>query len=465
MKIKRMIISLLAIFAICTNVFANEVPDSQSSNEQISSSIVGVSKFYGEEQTTGVVSPIEVQFTEDNFIDSSSSRSRGGNQLEISLTNDFRTRGLSATLTMIHEPSGHVLVYEHDLNSAIIIPNLAIAESYQLQTTITIDGRENIYFNYFTLHDSGRPNLHSYLSPAILIKEEDPTRIVVKYEKESNNSTSAANEIQSNDDIYGTMATSTDVDYYHFVTYVSGSMNIFLHSMASGNNFDFYVYNYSGSTLLASKTTSGNTNELLSLNVQANEGYYIKVVRVAGASSNLGYGLRLKMYPTTSFFRRPVDFNNYAVSAYFDLDPAPYVALDWTGHIGYGGEGAGAAYDYTSPYAYSGHKGVDYQCNQVNVWAARGGTVIQRSNLNDGYGNTIKIDHGNGIVTQYSHLKSYNVNVGAYVQSGSTIAVSGNTGNVGQTPYAYHLHFAVLKNGVYVDPYYLDYLPQTGEAQ
>ncbi len=56
-----------------------------------------------------------------------------------------------------------------------------------------------------------------------------------------------------------------------------------------------------------------------------------------------------------------------------------------------------------------------------------------------GYGNSIVIDHGNGIVTRYGHLSSYAVRAGQRVRRGDLIGAVGSTGR-STGP---HLHYEV----------------------
>lgn len=83
------------------------------------------------------------------------------------------------------------------------------------------------------------------------------------------------------------------------------------------------------------------------------------------------------------------------------------------------------------------------------IYAAATGTVIQ-AGPNGTYGNSIMIDHGNGIVTLYGHMYSYGilVTVGEQVAAGQNIAKIGCAG-VCTGP---HLHFEVRINGTQVDP-------------
>ncbi len=79
--------------------------------------------------------------------------------------------------------------------------------------------------------------------------------------------------------------------------------------------------------------------------------------------------------------------------------------------------------------------------------AADGGKVIFSGN-GGGYGNVVKIQHANGLVTLYAHLQSRKVVTGQQVSRGQTVGLIGNTG----WSYGPHLHFEVIKNGVKVNP-------------
>ena len=71
------------------------------------------------------------------------------------------------------------------------------------------------------------------------------------------------------------------------------------------------------------------------------------------------------------------------------------------------------------------------------------------------YGNYVKIDHGNGIVTLLAHMK-YNsvvVKVGDKVKRGDKIGIMGNTGYSKGT----HLHYEVMINKEKVEPFKYTY--------
>ncbi|HYF92144.1 MAG TPA: peptidoglycan DD-metalloendopeptidase family protein [Symbiobacteriaceae bacterium] len=99
------------------------------------------------------------------------------------------------------------------------------------------------------------------------------------------------------------------------------------------------------------------------------------------------------------------------------------------------------------------HDGIDIGVGSgTPVGAAAGGTVIMAT-WYGGYGRTIRIEHGNGLVTMYSHLNEYAVSVGEKVSQGDLIGYSGNSGNSTGA----HLHFTILVDGSPVDP--LGWLP------
>ena len=98
------------------------------------------------------------------------------------------------------------------------------------------------------------------------------------------------------------------------------------------------------------------------------------------------------------------------------------------------------------------HSGLDIGGDYgMPIHAAQSGVVIEAGWIG-GYGNTIMIDHGGGIVTLYGHNESLAVGVGQSVNQGDVIAYCGSTGN-STGP---HCHFEVRVGGEPVSPW--DYL-------
>lgn len=100
--------------------------------------------------------------------------------------------------------------------------------------------------------------------------------------------------------------------------------------------------------------------------------------------------------------------------------------------------------------ASSYHYGVDLAAGcGSGIYAAHAGTVVYAGG-NGGYGNYIKIDHGNGVATGYAHIQwgGIYVRYGQRVSAGQLIAAEGRTGN----SFGCHLHYEVYINGRPVNP-------------
>lgn len=108
-----------------------------------------------------------------------------------------------------------------------------------------------------------------------------------------------------------------------------------------------------------------------------------------------------------------------------------------------------SGYGYRSISIHSGfHTGIDIPSPMgTPAVAAEAGTVIF-AGYSGSYGNLMKVQHANGIVTYYAHLSGFVAPVGSSVSKGQTIALIGSTGN-STGP---HLHFEVRINGAHTNP-------------
>lgn len=104
------------------------------------------------------------------------------------------------------------------------------------------------------------------------------------------------------------------------------------------------------------------------------------------------------------------------------------------------------------------HCGVDLEAELgARVAAAADGTV-KAVGEDDLLGTTVLIEHAGGLCTLYANLAAVpTVSVGDSVRAGDVIGAVGDTA-IGESSEVTHLHFAMTRDGVSVDP--TDYLPR-----
>ena len=94
------------------------------------------------------------------------------------------------------------------------------------------------------------------------------------------------------------------------------------------------------------------------------------------------------------------------------------------------------------------HEGIDVSAPMGAPIVAPASGVVTSAGYENGYGNTLEIDHGNGIVTRYAHCSRLDVRKGQRVTRGQRIAAVGSTG-LSTGP---HLHYEIHINGKVVNP-------------
>lgn len=94
------------------------------------------------------------------------------------------------------------------------------------------------------------------------------------------------------------------------------------------------------------------------------------------------------------------------------------------------------------------HKGTDFRAKEgTEVYAMNRGVVRFAKKLTV-YGNTVVIDHGQGIMTMYMHLSTIVAKQGHIIRKGDLVGYSGMTG-YSQGP---HLHLSVRVSNKSIDP-------------
>jgi murein DD-endopeptidase MepM/ murein hydrolase activator NlpD len=94
------------------------------------------------------------------------------------------------------------------------------------------------------------------------------------------------------------------------------------------------------------------------------------------------------------------------------------------------------------------HSGLDIAAPEgTPIKTAAAGKVV---NTGEYYfnGNTVFIEHGQGLITMYCHMSRIDVKAGQQLQHGDIIGLVGKTGRVTGA----HLHWGVIMNTVSVDP-------------
>lgn len=94
------------------------------------------------------------------------------------------------------------------------------------------------------------------------------------------------------------------------------------------------------------------------------------------------------------------------------------------------------------------HSGVDFGAAWGSPIYAVGDATVSFAGWAGGHGNHVKLDHGGGFGTGYSHMSRIAVSPGSRVRAGQVIGYVGSTG-LSTGP---HLHYELYKNGQKVNP-------------
>lgn len=151
-----------------------------------------------------------------------------------------------------------------------------------------------------------------------------------------------------------------------------------------------------------------------------------------------------------------------AVAAFYEAQSA-YADYEVPANVSY--EVPELPFDFASPVSGTTSSGFGFRVhpllNEVRfhygtdfaVWTGTAVTAfadgtVGMAGWDDGYGNYVVLDHGNGWTTLYAHCASVSVAAGETVVMGQEIARSGDSGEVTGP----HLHFELRRDGVYYNP-------------
>jgi len=94
------------------------------------------------------------------------------------------------------------------------------------------------------------------------------------------------------------------------------------------------------------------------------------------------------------------------------------------------------------------HRGIDFGAGYGAPIVAAADGQVTLSGWSGGYGRQVRISHGGGIVTTYSHMSRLVADSGSFVRQGQLIGYVGSSG-LSTGP---HLHYEVYRNGTAVNP-------------
>lgn len=92
--------------------------------------------------------------------------------------------------------------------------------------------------------------------------------------------------------------------------------------------------------------------------------------------------------------------------------------------------------------------GVDWERRALIPLEPWGAAIVHQRHMGP-RGLFVEVDHGNGVVSLYAHLASYDVEIGDRVEAGQRLGAVGRTGIKDSGP---HLHFGLFEHGEVRDP-------------
>ena len=190
--------------------------------------------------------------------------------------------------------------------------------------------------------------------------------------------------------------------------------------------------------------------------------HYLKVKNTAGETQNLGFQVEDKAYeeqhitikdkrkvnPEKRDMERITRESKQIKSALRHWSPQDDVALAFEKPVEGPTSSPFGLRRFFNEQARNPHSGLDIAAPEgTPIRAPAPGTVIETGDFFFN-GNTVLLDHGQGLVTMYCHMNKIDVTPGQNVDSGEVLGEVGMTGRVTGP----HLHWGVSLNDARIDP-------------
>lgn len=227
---------------------------------------------------------------------------------------NFSNASLSINALPENENAENVFYADISINNSTIdVLNIANDTEYNFALTYTVGA--TVYNYYGKLKKSFLEEENKYITESYDIVNnnyeqnpivaannlnDDIALLSTVSESESNNTIGTADKISSDDDVYGTISSASDIDWYKITFSSSGVANFWLGNVPSGCNYQLQLYNSSGALLTGSYNASG-LQELISFYSVSATTYYIKIYTASGYSTSQ-YLFRAKWYPSSDSY-------------------------------------------------------------------------------------------------------------------------------------------------------------------
>lgn len=229
----------------------------------------------------------------------------------------------------------HIQIYDDENDVSVFDADFPILESeiitliedkeYSISLVFDYGDFARGYYGSISVIDGNVEELGAWEITTERVVPDDVDSAVESYdsivnEREPNNSYGSATNYKNNDDMYGTISSASDVDYYKVDFGRDGKANFYLGNIPEDCNYDLKIYSQpvSGGTPVLYRTlsTSKDYEQVQNLPVESNKVYYMQVYSQNKTySSNSKYQVRAKITPSDDNYgsAQNLDYYDYDI--------------------------------------------------------------------------------------------------------------------------------------------------------